>query len=135
MSDVDSVLQKSISAVPECVAGGLVDLSTGMLMGIKTVDSHPQQVMDFLAAATADLFQGSNVITIENAFKKARGVNDNRHYFQEFVIFSDHLLHVMMRSKKNQDHVACFVCRGSVNVGMALTKARAAMAEIEKTLS
>ena len=135
MSDVDTVLHKSMSTVPECLAGGLVDLSTGMLMGIKTVDSHPQQVMDFLAAATADIFQGPNVVTIENAFKKARGVTDNRHYFQEFIITSDNLLHVMMRSKKNQDHVACFVCRGSVNIGMALTRARIAMTDIEKALS
>ncbi|NJK54335.1 MAG: hypothetical protein HC936_19015 [Leptolyngbyaceae cyanobacterium SU_3_3] len=47
---------------------------TGMILGIKTVDSHPQEVIDILAAATGDLFQGANVVTIEKLFKRARGV-------------------------------------------------------------
>lgn len=130
---IDSVLQKSISQIPECLAGGYVDLTTGMLLGIKTVDSHPQSVLDFLAAATADLFQGPNVVTIENAFKKSRGIEGNTsHYFQEVVILSDNLVHVFVRTKKNQEHVACFVCRKSVNLGMALTKARAIIPELEQ---
>lgn len=58
---LDAVLQKSVSEIPDCVAGGVVDLSTGMLLAIKTVDSHPSEVMDVLAAATSDMFQGSNV--------------------------------------------------------------------------
>ncbi len=129
---MDDVLQQAISNVPECLAAGFVDLTTGMLIGIKTVDSHPTEVMDFLAAATADMFQGPNVVSIENAFKKARGKeNDARHYFQEIVVLSDNLVHVFMRSKGNQDHVAGFVCRNSVNLGMALTKARAAMPDLE----
>lgn len=129
---MDNALQQAISAIPECLAAGFVDLTTGMLIGIKTVDSHPQEVMDFLAAATADLFQGPNVVSIENAFKKARGKeSDTRHYFKEIVVLSENLVHVFMRSKKNQDHVAGFVCRKSVNLGMALTKARTAMDAVE----
>lgn len=129
---LDAALAKAMKDVPECVAGGYVDLSTGMLLGIKSVDSHPQEIMDILAAATADLFQGPNVITIENLFKKSRGVGDDgRHYFQEMVINSDNLVHVFVRAKSNEEHVACFVCRRSVNLGMAITKARQAMPVIE----
>lgn len=124
---LDAALQKAISEIPECVAAGHVDLSTGMLLGIKTVDSHPNEVMDILAAATADLFQGSNVLTIESLFKKARGVQDGKHYFQEIIVNSDNLVHVFIRSKSNEEHVSCFVCRRSVNLGMAVTKARQAV--------
>lgn len=129
---LQNVLAESVGNIPECVAGGYVDLSTGMLMAIKTVDSHPAEVMDILAAATADLFQGTNVLTIESLFKKARGVDDAaHHYFQEMVVNSDNLVHVFMRGKQNEDHVACFVCRRSVNLGMALTKARQALPVLE----
>ncbi len=132
MSSLDNALQQAITAVPECVAGGYVDLSSGMLLGIKTVDSHPQEVLELLAAATADLFQGSNVVTIENMFKKARGVPmDDYHYFQEMIVNSDNLIHIFIRGKSNQDHVATFVCRKSANLGMVLTKARSAMPQIE----
>ncbi len=129
---LDQAITKAIGNIPECLAGGYVDLSTGMLLGIKTVDSHPQEVMDILAAATADLFQGANVSTIESLFKKARGLpDDGHHYFQEMILLSDNLVHIFMRIKSNEEHVITFVCRKSVNLGMALTKSRQAMTGME----
>jgi hypothetical protein len=92
-------------------------------------------VIDVLAAATSDLFQGSNVLTIESLFKKMRGVDDmTHHYFQEIIINSDNLVHVFIRAKVNEAHVLCVVCRISTNMGMALTKTRQAIIECEKAL-
>lgn len=129
---LEQALAKSQTSVPECVAAGYVDLSSGMLLGAKTVDSHPREVLDLVAAATGDLFQGTNVVTIEKLFKKARGVKDDgTHYFQEFIVNSENLIHVFLRSKKNADQVAVFVCRKTANLGMALTKARSCMPDLE----
>jgi hypothetical protein len=134
-NQLDSALQKAIANVPECVAAGYVDLTTGMLLGIKTVDSHPQEVLELLAAATSDLFQGQNVQTIEKLFKKARGLSDDgHHYFNEMVINSDNLIHIFVRGKNNDEHVVGFICRKSANLGMALTKARALVPEMEAAL-
>jgi len=135
MSDkLTGALQTAISAIPECLAAGYIDLSSGMLLGIKSVDSQPTEVVELLAAATADLFQGSNVVTIEKIFKKARGLSDDgHHYFQEFIINSDNLIHVFIRGK-NEEQVACFVCRKSANLGMALTKARGSMPALEASI-
>jgi len=132
--DLNTALQKASASIPECVAAGFVDLSTGMLLGIKTVDSHPSEVVELLAAATADLFQGPNVVAIEQMFKKARGLpDDSRHYFQEIIVNSDNLIHVFLRGK-SQAQVACFVCRKSANLGMVITKARASIAALEGSL-
>ena len=129
---LEQTLSNAIAQIPECVAGGFVDLASGMLLGVKTVDSHPAEVMDILAAATADLFQGSNVQAIENIFKKARGTGANgHHYFQEILVNSDNLIHIFMRCKTNEDQVATFVCRKSANLGMVLTKARQVMPSLE----
>jgi len=122
---LDKALQTAMSGIPECLASGYVDMESGMLLGVHTVDSHSQEILDTLAAATADLFQGSSVVHIENLFKKARGTEkDEGHYFQEMFIFSDNLLHVFMRIKKYPNHVVSFVCRKNANPGMVLTKAR-----------
>jgi len=131
---LEQQLQASIASVPECVAAGYVDLSTGMLLGVKTVDSHPAEVLELLAAATSDMFQGANVVTIENMFKKARGVEDGKHYFNEMIVNSDNLIHVFMRGKVNDEHVVVFVCRKSANLGMVLTKARTALPVIESSM-
>ena len=131
---LEQQLQAAIATVPECVAAGYVDLSTGMLLGIKTVDSHPTEVLELLAAATSDMFQGSNVVTIENMFKKARGVKDGKHYFHELIVNSENLIHVMIRGKLNEEHVIVFVCRKSANLGMVLTKTRSVVPGLEAAL-
>lgn len=129
---LDSTLAALITTVPECVAGGYVDIGSGMLLSVKTVDSHPQEVIALVAAATADLFAGQNITMIEKLFKKSRGLaDDGHHYFQEIVVNSDNLVHVFLRGKRYPDYVAVFVCRRTANLGMALTKARMAMPEIE----
>lgn len=133
---LENSLQQAVSKVPECLAAGYVDLDSGMLLGVRTVDSHPSEVLDLLAAATAEMFQGSNVITIEKIFKKARGVkDDDSHYFNEMIVNSDNLIHIFIRSKSNPQHVAGFVCRITANLGMALSKARASMPEVEAAAS
>jgi hypothetical protein len=131
MSNLDKILQKAVTSIPDCVAAGYIDLSSGMLLGIKSVDSHPREVIELLAAATADLFQGPNVQAIEKLFRTARGVPENgQHYFQEIIVNSDNLIHVFLRGKKQQQ-IATFVCRKGANLGMVLTKSRMAMPEIE----
>jgi len=85
-----------------------------------------------VAAATADIFNGPNVSMIEKMFKRARGLSDDgHHYFQEIVVNSDNLIHVFLRGKRNPEYVAVFVCRRTANLGMALTKARIAMPDLE----
>lgn len=132
---LDAVLNKVAASVPECVAAGYVDAASGMLLAIKTVDSHPREVIDLVAAATADMFNGPNVSMIERMFKKSRGIaDDGHHYFQEILVNSDNLIHVFLRGKVNPEYVAVFVCRRTANLGMALTKARLAMPELEAAL-
>lgn len=134
-NDLDAKLQKAVTSIPECVAAGFVDLASGMVLSIKTVDSHPQEVFDLLAAATADIFQGPNVQSIEQVFRRARGLpeNSDHHYFQEIIVNSDNLIHIFLRGKR-QMQVACFVCRKGANLGMVLTKSRMALPEIEAAL-
>ncbi len=129
---LDTTLAKVQHAIPECVAAGYVDMTTGMLLGVKTLDSHPQEVLDLVAAATSDLFQGPSVTTIERIFRKSRGQQENgAHYFREIIVFSENLIHVFLRSKRAGDQAAVFVTRASANVGMVLAKARQCLAEVE----
>lgn len=129
---LDASLAKAQQEVPECVAVGFVDMSTGMLLAVRTVDSHPQEVLDLVAAATADLFQGKSVTAIEKLFRRSRGqAEDGRHYFHEIIVMSDNLLHVFQRSRRNSNHSAVFVTRSTANIGMVLSKARAMTRELE----
>jgi len=132
---LDNVILEVQRSVPECVAIGVVDMKTGMLLSVKTLDSHPQEVLDLVAAATGDLYQGSNVSAIEAAFRKSRGVTDDgHHYFQEIIVLSDNLIHVFQRLKRNPDIVMTCVMRGNANLGMVLTKSRLGLPKVEAAL-
>jgi len=120
--------------VPECIGAGLVDMSTGMLLAADTLDEHPNEVLDLIAAATFDLFQGRNIVMIEEIFKARYGVLDDRHYFQEFLAQSESYVHVFLRSV-NQEIAAVVIARKTANTGMILTQARLVMKQLDAGLS
>jgi hypothetical protein len=121
---VETILAKSMKEVPKAIAAGVVDMSTGMLLGVKTVDSHPQEVLDLVAAATKDMFEGDNVTMIEDTFKRARGVQTSERYFREIIVVSTNLVHLFVRLKTMQSMIAVVVCRADTNLGLALVKLR-----------
>ena len=131
--NLEQSLSKIQTSVPECLAVGLVELSSGMLLAVRTVDSHPQEVLDLVAAATGDMFQGPNVSAIETMFRKIRGVRDDgMHYFQEIIVNSENLIHLFMRGKRNNNTVLVVVCRIKANLGMVMAKARLSLDEVER---
>ncbi|WP_279930661.1 hypothetical protein [Streptomyces chengmaiensis] len=130
MSDQVTALVKNLrNEVPDCLAAGVVDMATGMLLSVDTVDTHPTEVLDLLAGATLDLFQGRTVVMIEDLFKERRGVSTAQHYFQEILVNSDNLTHLFIRNTQNEDIVAVVVCRKSLNVGMLFAQARRVVKE------
>lgn len=99
-------------------------MASGMMLAMKTVESHPQAVIDVLAPATKELFEGDMVLHIEKLFKQARGVESDERYFQEILISSEHLWHYFGRLKSDSQIVLTVVSRGDVNMGLFLVKAR-----------
>ncbi|MEU8791037.1 hypothetical protein [Streptomyces sp. NPDC048643] len=129
-SDQIMGLVKSLRTdAPDCLASGAVDMSTGMLLSYETVDNHPPEVLDLLAGATLDLFQGRTVQMIEDVFKERRGVETDQHFFQEILVNSENLTHLFVRMNDQQDVVAVVVCRKAVNVGMLFAQVRRVVRE------
>ena len=97
----------------------------GMLLSVKTSESHPQEVLDLVAAATRDMFEGDNVVTIERLFKRIRGVqHSDEHYFRQIVVMSRNLIHFFSRLENEESVVMVAVCRADANLGLILAKGR-----------
>lgn len=131
---LESALFSAQTQVPDCIASGYVDMSTGTLMAIKTLDSHPREVLDLIAATTADLFQGPNVQAIEKLFDRSRGTTSSEHYFKEMLVFSSNLIHFFLRGKKHPDHALVLVCRATANAGMVIAKGRLVLSNVESAV-
>jgi hypothetical protein len=121
---IQNPVQQAMTDVPQAVAAGIVDMFSGMMLDIKTLDSHPQEVLDILAPAAKEMFEGEHVLTIEKMFKKARGLDNDERYFQEILVSSTNLWHYFGRLKSNNQVVLAVVCRANVNLGMLIMKAR-----------
>jgi len=128
--NVNDSISEALKNVPKALAAGVVDMGSGMMLGIKTTSSHPQEVFDLLAAATKDLYEGENVTNIEKIFKKARGVKTAERYFQEVIVTSNNLIHFFSRLPTNQAAILAVVCSNDANIGLVLVKGR----EIVKNL-
>jgi len=130
----ESQLSEYQRSIPECIAVGVVDLQSGMLLAIRTVDSQPQEVIDLAAAATGDLFLGTNVSAIERLFRRSRGQadDDEHHYNREVIAISDGVIHLFQRGERSESLVLCTVCRVSANLGMILARSRLSLGALEK---
>lgn len=129
---LQSVLKDAVESINDCLAAGYVDVNSGLLLGVNTVDSHPNEVLELVAAATADLFAGRNVMEIESIFRAARRSTSKKPYFQEIIVNSENLIHIFIRAKYNPEQVAVFVCRNRALLGMVLSQARKAMPAVEE---
>jgi hypothetical protein len=133
---LDEAFQNVIGTVPDCVASGCVDMSTGILLGAQTTEEHPQAMLDLVVAATSELFGGAGMAAVEDMFRKAKGPkNDNGDYYQEIIVFSNNLVHVFLRTRKNPEHMVVFVCRKTANPGIVLAKTRMVLDSVADRLA
>lgn len=121
---VETIIQTCMKEIPKAVAAGVVDMASGMLLAVKTIDSHPQEVLDMVAAGTKEMFEGENSLSIEAMFKRVRGVSNDERYFREIIVGSTNLIHFFSRLKSNQSAVIVVVCRADANLGLVLAKGR-----------
>ena len=128
---INNTLKEFRQNVPDYVGCGFVDMSTGMLLAVDTVDNHPREILDVVAAATGDLFQGKNVTQIESLWNQFRGVSEGGNYFKEILVNSDNLVHLFLRSTSNSDVAAVIICTRQVSIGMLFAQARAVMKEYD----
>ncbi|WP_119155755.1 hypothetical protein [Caldimonas tepidiphila] len=133
--NLSDALRDSAGGIPECLAAACIDVAAGVLTAIETLESHPRPVIELLGPATAELFNGPNVTAIEALFRRARGdASGGRRHFQEIILHSERLMHLLLRSRAHPEYVLAFVCRRSANLDLALTRARRALPAIEASL-
>jgi len=134
MGRIDDVLKQVVGRVDGGVACGVVDLDTGMLLGIHNAASYPQSLNEMVAGATMDMFRGPNIARIEQAVRAQRGEpEDGAHYFDEIHVTSRHNYH-FAKTVKDGRFVVMLVTRKTTNLGMGWASLKAAIAALEPML-
>jgi CheY-like chemotaxis protein len=134
MGKIDDACKEVTDKVDGSVACGVVDLDSGMLLGIHNVSSYTQTLNEVVAAATMDLFRGPNVGRVEQMVRAHRGVEENgEHYFQEMHITSEHNYH-FAKVMKGGRSVIMLVTKKSTNIGMGWAMLKSVIPNVEPYL-
>jgi hypothetical protein len=131
MGKIDDACKGVVDNTDGGVACGVVDLDTGMLLGIHNSATYTQTLNEIVAAATMDLFRGSNVGRVEEMVRKHRGVaEDGEHYFQEIHITSKHNYH-FAKTIAGGKAVIMLVTKKTTNIGMGWAQLKSAIPSVE----
>lgn len=127
---IEAALNTAMKTIPDCIAAGYLDMETGMLLGTNTLDSDSADVLDSLALAVANLFQGRGIKAFEDLLRAAGVEEVDNPGFGEIAVFSNDRLNIFLRTREYPDHVVCYICRSSANVGLALTKSHLSLGSV-----
>jgi hypothetical protein len=131
MGKIDDACRDVVAKVDGALACGVVDLDTGMLLGIHNAAQYTQTLNEIVAAATMDLFRGPNVGRIEQMVRVQRGVPENgAHYFQEIHISSEHNYHFAKTIRQGKA-VIMLVTKKSTNIGMGWAMLKSVIPNVE----
>jgi hypothetical protein len=134
MGKIDDTLKQVVSKVEGAVACGVVDLDSGMLLGIHNVANYTQSLNELVAGATMDMFRGPNISRIEQAVRSHRGEpEDGGHYFDEIHVSSKNNYHFAKTIKQSR-YVVMLVTKKTTNMGMGWASLRAVIPTLEPLL-
>jgi hypothetical protein len=133
MASTTEVCRTILEKVDDCLAVGVVDLNTGMLMGVyHSVPYFTQAYLDAVAAAAVEMFRGKNVRRVEEMLSQQRGevIKDS---FEEIFVSSPKVFH-FMATIKDKGAVVVMVTKKTVNQGMGWAAIRTNLGSIKGTL-
>ncbi len=133
MANLNEICQHVVSDVQDAVACGVVDLNTGMMMGVHHIIPHfTQSYLDAVAAAAVEMMRGRTVKRVEQLLSKQRGV-EIKDAFEEVFLSSPNVYHFMTLIRNKQTLVV-LVTKKTTNQGMGWASLRASIPEIAAAL-
>ena len=131
MGKIDDACKDIVGKVDGAVACGVVDLDTGMLLGIHNAAQYTQTLNEVVAAATMDMFRGANVGRIEQMVRQHRGIpEDGGHYFEEIHVTSRNNFH-FMKTIKGGKAVIVLITKKTTNIGMGWAQVKSVIPQVE----
>lgn len=133
MARLDDICKGVVDAVDDALAVGVVDLETGMLMGVNhTINYFTQAYLDAVSAAAVELFRGKMVRRVEELLSKHRGT-DVKDSFQEVFVKSTTVYHFMIGIPE-KSAVVVLVTKKTANQGLGWSSLRNSLEDIKAGL-
>lgn len=130
MAKLDDVLQQVIFDVDGALGCAVVDLNSGLLMGVAhNVPYFTSSYLEAVAAAAVEMFRGKNVRAVESLLSTQRGKTVEK-TLQEIQMTTEKTLHFMSLVKGKPDYLVVLITNRSTNLGMGWAAVRNNMAKV-----
>ena len=129
MADLNQLCQSLISGVNDALGAAVVDLDSGLLLGVAhKVPYFTQSYLDAVAAAAVDMFRGSTVSAVEEMLSGQRGTTV-KHMIKEVQMSTDKTYHFMLVVPEKPNALMVLITGKKTNLGMGWTSVRKAVAD------
>jgi len=124
MAKLDDILKDVTETVAGSLACAVVDLNTGLLLGIASkVPYFTEDFFDVVAAAAVDMFRGKSIKGIETLMSMQAG-REVKNSIKEIQMSSDRTYHFMTTLPDRTDMLLVLITDRSANLGMGWMKLR-----------
>lgn len=118
MPSINDVCKDIMASVDGTLGCGVVDLTTGLLLGVAhKVAYFTQSYMDAVAAASVDMMRGKTVKAVESLLSNNRGTKVENS-IKEIQIATDNTYHFITTIPSKPNTMVILVTNTKVNLGM-----------------
>jgi len=124
MADINQICAQVLQQVDSGLGCAVVDLNTGLLLGVAhNVPYFTQSYLDAVAAAAVDMFRGKNVIAVEDMINNMRGTHDAQ-LIQEVQMSTKNTYHFMAVVPSKPNALVILITSRKANLGMGWVAVR-----------
>jgi len=124
MAKIDDVLNGILRDVDGALGCAVVDLSTGLLLGVAhNVPYFTQSYLEAVAAAAVDMLRGKNVLAVESLISSTRG-KKVENTIKEIQMTTDNTYHFMAIVPEKPNSLVVLITSKKTNLGMGWAAVR-----------
>jgi hypothetical protein len=128
--DINDICKEIINKVDSALGCAVVDLSSGLLLGVShKIPYFTQSYLDAVAAAAVDMFRGRTISAVEEMLANMRG-NAKKNLIQEVQMTTDNTYHFMLVIPEKPNALVVLITSKKANLGMGWSAVRMAVPKL-----
>jgi hypothetical protein len=128
--DINQICGDIVRGVDSALGCAVVDLSSGLLLGVShNVPYFTQSYLDAVAAAAVDMFRGRTVSAVEDMIGNMRG-NAKKNLLKEVQMTTENTYHFMMVVPEKPNALVVLITSKRANLGMGWSSVRMAVPKL-----
>ncbi len=129
--DINDICSEIVRNVDAALGCAVVDLNSGLLLGVShNVPYFTQSYLDAVAAAAVDMFRGRTVSAVEDMIANMRG-NSKKNVLKEIQMTTENTYHFLTVVPDKPDALVVLITSKKANLGMGWSSIRLAIPKIK----